>query len=112
MAPSNDLIPVYVLGAICGVSLLLWLSYWYVGKRLGTWAADRGLMLVRWRTAWPWQGPRAWRRWRWQQDYYVAVMDRDRGRTGWLMVDWPLIGLGKPKVKAWWDGCMPEFEQE
>jgi hypothetical protein len=26
------------------------------------------------------------------------------------MVDWPIFGIGAPKVKAWWDGCMPEYD--
>jgi len=36
---------------------------------------------------------------------------RDRERVGWLMVDWPIFGVGSPKVRAQWDGCMPEFDE-
>ena len=112
MPARNELIPVYVLFGVCGVTLLLWRSHWYVERRLQDWLRDKGYTLVRWRSAWPWQGPRAWRRFRNQQDYYVAVLDRERGRTGWLMVSWPLVGIGRPKIRAWWDGCMPEYDEE
>ena len=105
---------VYLLLGIAGLALLLWFSNWYVEYRLRRWADDRGYVLVRWRWAWPWQGPRAWRRFRWQQDYHVAVLEprEERGRTGWVMVDWPWIGFGAPKIRAWWDGCMPEDRED
>jgi hypothetical protein len=112
MAARNDLIPVYVLLAVSGTSLLLWASFRYVEYRLRQWAEDRGCTLVRWRHAWPWQGPRAWRRWRHQQDYYVAVLERGRGRTGWVMVNWPIFGVGRPTIRAQWDGCMPEYDED
>ena len=113
MAPKDAQLAVVVLGWVSFVAAALWFAHWYTERALRRWAAERGYELLAWRFTPFWRGPRAWRRFRWQADYRVVVFEprRDRERVGWLMVDWPIFGVGSPKVRAQWDGCMPEFDE-
>jgi hypothetical protein len=103
-----ELIVIYALAGISLTGVALWFSHWYTERRLQDWARGKGYELLRWRGALPWQGPRAWRRWRHQQDYRVEIRDRRGLRSGWLQFDWPWIGMGTPRIRAKWDGCMEE----
>ena len=113
MAPKDAQVIVVALAWVSFVAAALWFSMWYTERHLRRWAADRGYELLEWHFSPFWRGPRAFRRFRWQSDYRVAVHEprRERRRDGWLMVDWPIFGIGAPKVKAWWDGCMPEYDE-
>ena len=74
-----------------------------VRKRLERWALSRGFRLVDFRGA-RWDGPRAFRRYRWQHDYYITVEDSSgRIRRGWLLEDFAYMGLGGASYHAEWE---------
>lgn len=115
MAPKDAQVAVVVLIWVAVMAAALWFGHWYTERAIRRWAEGRGYHLAAWRFFTPaWRGPRAWRRFRWQADYRVAVYEPRlaRAREGWLMVDWPFFGIGTPKVVAQWDGCMPEYDGE
>ena len=74
-----------------------------IRKRLDKWASSRGFRLVDFRGA-RWDGPRAFRRYRWQHDYYITVEDSSgRIRHGWLLEDFAYMGFGGASYRAQWE---------
>ena len=74
-----------------------------VRKRLEKWATSRGFRLVDFRAA-RWDGPRAFRNYRWQHDYYITVEDSSgRIRRGWLLEDFAYMGFGSASYQAQWE---------
>jgi len=72
-------------------------------KRLAKWARSQGFRLVDLRGA-RWDGPRAFRRYRWQHDYYVTIEDSSgRIRRGWLLEDFAYMGLGGASYRTQWE---------
>jgi hypothetical protein len=74
-----------------------------IRKRLEKWAGSEGFRLVDFRGA-RWDGPRAFRRHRWQHDYYITVEDSSgRIRRGWLLEDFAAMGLGGASYRTQWE---------
>jgi hypothetical protein len=74
-----------------------------IRKRLERWANSLGFRLVDFRGA-RWDGPRAFRRYRWQHDYYITVEDSSgRIRRGWLLEDFAYMGFGGASYRAQWE---------
>jgi len=74
-----------------------------IRKRLEKWASSRGFRLVDFCGA-RWDGPRAFRRYRWQHDYYITVEDSSgRIRRGWLLEDFAYMGFGSASYQAQWE---------
>ena len=93
------IVPVAVL-----IAALVMLSTSLARRRLGSWAQQNGYRLVQFRQAWFWQGPRAWRRTRYQQDYRVIVDDaQGHRRAGWLLGTNRWLGLGSEQYEEQWD---------
>ena len=73
-------------------------------RRLTRWAASNGFRLVSFSTVPFYDGPRAWRRNRYKNDYRIVV-ETQAGvrREGWLLEDWPFLDLGRPTFEVHWD---------
>lgn len=97
-----------VVGLVLLGLALLWplsmLSDTLARRRLQRWAEANGYRLITFRQAWFWQGPRAWRRARYQQDYRVVVHDaQGNRREGWLLGTYSWLGLGSEQYEEQWD---------
>jgi hypothetical protein len=74
-----------------------------IRKRLEKWASSRGFRLVDFRAA-RWDGPRAFRRYRWQHDYYITAEDSSgQIRRGWLLEDFAYMGFGGASYRTQWE---------
>jgi hypothetical protein len=90
-----------VAGMVVFTFLLSQLVAWY---RLSRWARREGFRLVDFRSAFFWQGPRAWQRTRAKQDYHVVVEGPSgRRRSGWVMRTETWLGFGPTEYKVEWD---------
>ena len=98
----------FVVGLVVVGVALVWplsvLSDNLARRRLQRWAAANGYHLIEFHQAWAWQGPRAWRRTRAQQDYRVVVHDaQGNRREGWLLGTYGWLGFGGEEYEEQWD---------
>ncbi len=87
------------------VILLLWLSRIYWRNKLTRWAREQGYTLIRYRGAWFFEGPSAWRRSKNQHAFRVVVEDRNGlRRSCWIMFGtfWGFT-WGNPVTAVEWD---------
>ena len=84
--------------------IVLKLSRMYWTRKLTKWAESERLQLVRFRGAWFYEGPSAWRRSKNQHVFRVVTRDRDGlERTCWIMFGtyWG-FSWGEPLTKVEW----------
>jgi hypothetical protein len=89
---------------IVGGLLVLLLVQMYWTSRLKNWAESQGMQLIRFRSAWFFQGPSAWRRSRNQHVFRVTVRDQyAMERNCWIVFGtfWGFT-WGEPITKVEW----------
>jgi hypothetical protein len=98
----------YIVLVVILIAALAMLSDNLARLRLHRWAKENGYQLIQFRQAWFWQGPRAWRRTRYQQDYRVVIDDaQGHRRAGWLLGTNRWLGLGSEQYQVQWDNPQP-----
>ena len=99
--PNTALAIVIVVGFVVALIALSQAMAWY---GLSRWAQREGFRLVDFQSALFWQGPRAWRRTRYQQEYHVVVEDpAGRQRSGWVLRTQTWLGFGPAEYKVEWE---------
>lgn len=92
-----------LLAAVLALALAP-LSDSLAGRRSRRWAQANGYRLIAFRQAWFWQGPRAWKRTRYQQDYRIVIHDaQGNRRVGWLLGTNRWLGFRQEEYEEQWD---------
>ena len=90
------------VGAVIAIGIVA--GQWWVRRKIERWVRAEGFLLVSFKGAPFWRGPRAWRRTENQEDYWVVVEDATGlRRTGWLLCTSPWHGFGRQTVDIQWD---------
>ena len=94
-----------VVGFAVFLLIAVKLGNMYWKRRLTQWAESQRLQLVRFRTAWFYEGPSAWMRSRNQHLFRVITRDREgRERSCWIMFGtWWGFTWGEPLTQVTWD---------